>query len=113
MSALDLYSVAAFWRKRWVYMVCYIVPLSTAIAVVAARKALGKTGEKSRRLAGLLSGGAIFGVVDHAWNGQLAFVGPNWAWDVALGIAITLSVAAFWLALEALSPSKEAVAART
>jgi hypothetical protein len=41
-------------------------------------------------------GGAVFGVVDHLWNGELFLVGPNIANDVLLGFAITATILAVW-----------------
>ena len=40
----------------------------------------------------ILLGGAAFGIVDHAWNGELLFRGENILTDLMLGVVITISV---------------------
>ncbi len=47
----------------------------------------------------LLTGGALFGAVDHLWNGELLLVGSNLAPDLLLGAAITASIVAAWAVL--------------
>jgi len=44
----------------------------------------------------LLGGGALFGVVDHLWNGELFLIGDNIVFDLALGGAITLTIIIAW-----------------
>jgi hypothetical protein len=44
----------------------------------------------------LLVGGAIFGLVDHWWNGELFYIGKNIAMDISLGIMITIAITAIW-----------------
>jgi hypothetical protein len=47
----------------------------------------------------MLLGGAIFGVVDHAWNGELLNIGADPVPDILLGVAITLTTFAIWAAI--------------
>jgi hypothetical protein len=77
-------------------MVCYVVPLVVAFissAVWGARK----RGPAGWWLNLLLCGGAIFGIVDHLWHGELFLIGatPPLA-DLMLGTAITASIFAGW-----------------
>lgn len=51
----------------------------------------------------LLLGGAIFGVVDHLWNGELLLVSENWMMDLALGFVITAAIFGTWAAVVRLS----------
>ncbi len=91
-----------------VLLVCYAVPLSAALLLHGARKSGRVQGAKFHRLNLLLSGGAVFGVVDHLWNGELLLFGPNLGADLALGFVITAAIAGFWAASEMLSPSLQA-----
>lgn len=76
-------------------MCCYILSVLAATGVYAIRR---KTDNADlRNLNTLLAGGAIFGLVDHAWNGQL-FSSPNLANDLLLGVAIVCGIVGFWAA---------------
>ena len=44
----------------------------------------------------LFVGGAIFGVVDHLWNGELFMLGEKPILDLALGVTITLVILVVW-----------------
>ncbi len=48
-------------------------------------------------LALLYWGGALFGVIDHLWNGELFLVSGNTTKDLLLGVVITVSIFLFWL----------------
>lgn len=80
-------------------MVCYILPTAAALAVWGLRKKGGWSDAKFSSLNLLFVGAAVFGVIDHLWNGELFLVGPNVVSDIALGVTITLSVVVVWLAL--------------
>jgi hypothetical protein len=60
----------------------------------------------------LLIGGAIFGVVDHLWNGEIFLIGDNLVLDLMLGVTITTVIVLIWEALvvmdrkASLEPSK-------
>lgn len=84
-------------------MVCYVFPLAAAILVHSQRKIGKKNDPAGLQLNLLLYGGAIFGLVDHAWNGELLFAGRNPAGDLLLGGAITLATYAVWYAMVASS----------
>jgi len=89
-------------------MACYAVPLVGAILCHVWRT----HGHKQQNyfwLNLMLGGGAIFGVVDHLWNGELFLLGPNIAMDLALGCAITATIVAAWALLvrfAAVSPTE-------
>ncbi len=80
-------------------MVCYVITLAAAVFVHIAGKSKHSPCDKQLEL--LLAGGAIFGVIDHLWNGQLFLISNNWLWDLALGIVITASIFLFWSASKA------------
>jgi hypothetical protein len=44
----------------------------------------------------MLYGGALFGVVDHLWNGELFLISTSWVKDIALGFVITAAIFAAW-----------------
>jgi hypothetical protein len=77
-------------------MVCYIVPLSALAASLLGRKAAGRTGRHGFWLNLMLAGGSVFGLIDHAVNGELFMAGPGTAADLALGGAITSGIFASW-----------------
>jgi hypothetical protein len=41
-------------------------------------------------------GAAIFGVIDHLWNGELFLISTNWIMDLALGFTITGGIIGSW-----------------
>jgi len=86
-------------------MVCYIIPTSAAAMVLAHRFFGKKKDIPGHQLSLLLGGGAIFGIVDHWWNGQLTLIGSNIASDLLLGLAITVAIYAVWFGMLALSPT--------
>ena len=79
-------------------MVCYAVPAIAAVVHYATRKNIvsWKTSVHHFWLGLLLLGGAIFGIVDHLWNGELFLIGENIAFDLLLGVAITVSIFVVW-----------------
>lgn len=93
-------------------MVCYILPTIGAILVHAKRKVGRKDDEPGLWLSHLLAGGAIFGIVDHWWNGQLTLIGPNPVNDILLGAAITVAIFAYWYATVLASAAAKAGTAR-
>lgn len=73
---------------------CYTVPLAGAIVTSVMWKK-----NKSVKLWWLnlmFYGGAIFGVIDHLWNGELFLIGENTAKDLLLGVTITLGIIFTW-----------------
>ena len=76
-------------------MVCYTIPLVAAIVSSVV------WGAQKRSPAGwwlnlLLYGGALFGVVDHLWNGELFFIGEAPLMDLLLGVTITAVIFGGW-----------------
>jgi len=79
-------------------MTCYVVPAAAAIIHFFMRKKFPglKNNERHKWLNLLLAGGAIFGVVDHIWNGEFMLFGSGWLADLTLGITITTIIIAAW-----------------
>lgn len=97
-------------------MACFAVPTAASLMVFGGRKAFHVHEEKTFRLGLLLLGGATFGVVDHAWNGELTTLrSESLVSDLLLGVAITATITVAWIAMEALSlaprPTKAAASA--
>ncbi len=82
-------------------MGCFIVPTVAAIVHkgLKSRFPSWKEDRYHSWLTKLLAGGAIFGLVDHAWNGELFMIGENFLVDLALGVTITLTIFAVWGAM--------------
>lgn len=80
-------------------MVCYTVPLAAAIGHYVMRRNIVSWKENANHLwlSLLLAGGAIFGLVDHWWNGELFYIGENIIMDLLLGITITISIFVIWI----------------
>ena len=67
-------------------MVCYIIPtIATIIEFIRNRK----KGQRNYQLNLMFLGSALFGIIDHLWNGELFLISANWMMDIALGFAIT------------------------
>jgi hypothetical protein len=41
-------------------------------------------------------GGALFGIIDHLWNGELFLISKNWIMDLSLGFVITSGIMGSW-----------------
>ncbi|MBI4453176.1 hypothetical protein HY636_00870 [Candidatus Woesearchaeota archaeon] len=78
-------------------MACYIIPVISAVMHYGLRKKISswKDDISHKNLTLLLTGGAIFGFVDHLWNGQL-FVSKNLGKDLLLGVTITITIFLVW-----------------
>lgn len=76
---------------------CYVIPATSAIitSFIWRRNKTSQTWWLSL----LFSGGAIFGVIDHLWNGQLFFISRNWAKDLLLGAVITVGIILTWIVI--------------
>lgn len=71
-------------------MVCYIIPAIAAIIEFLRAK-------KSKNSLNLMFlGGALFGIVDHLWNGELFLISKNWLMDLTLGFTITGVITGSW-----------------
>ena len=79
-------------------MVCYLIPLTAAVVHTVLRKNVhSMRGDKHQAWLGMfLAGGALFGVVDHLWNGELFLLGGNLVPDLLLGATITVTIVAAW-----------------
>lgn len=80
---------------------CYIVPMSGAIVtslIWHKKKEL-----KLWWLNLMFYGGALFGVIDHLWNGELFLISENILGDLLLGVVISLAIFVFWFIILALS----------
>ena len=79
-------------------MVCYTVPAVAAIVHYGLRKTKSSWKKSTSQLwlSLLLSGGAIFGIVDHLWNGELFLFGENLILDLLLGVTITFTIIIAW-----------------
>jgi hypothetical protein len=77
-------------------MVCYAVPLAAGIIHGAWRKSARKADPHGFWLTLMFLGASLFGVIDHAWNGELLLIGPNIMMDLGLGTAITAGVIGSW-----------------
>ncbi|MCX5681438.1 MAG: hypothetical protein NT079_04070 [Candidatus Omnitrophica bacterium] len=73
---------------------CYTIPMITG-AITTALWSRKKT-ESLKSLNLLLYGAAIFGFIDHLWNGELFYISSNIAKDLLLGTVITLAVFVVW-----------------
>jgi hypothetical protein len=89
-------------------MVCYTVPLVAAIAHVIMRRNISSWKQSTDHvwLSLLLGGGAIFGLVDHWWNGELFYMGKNIVMDISLGVTITVAIFITWAIVVMLNKSK-------
>jgi len=77
-------------------LVCYTVPLVSA-GILSIVWFAGKRGAAGWWLNLLLYGAALFGFVDHLWNGELFLMSSDWVMDVLLGSAITGSIFGGWV----------------
>lgn len=75
-------------------MVCYVVPLVAAV-ITSVLWGIQKRGPSGWWLNLLLYGGAIFGFVDHLWNGELLLL-QGLTSDLMLGATITATIFAGW-----------------
>ncbi|MCL5011365.1 MAG: hypothetical protein M1594_00500 [Candidatus Marsarchaeota archaeon] len=74
-------------------MVCYVIPLASAIALQIGSK--NKNAQKWWLIL-MLYGGAVFGIIDHIWNGELFLISGNILSDLLLGLVITITIVISW-----------------
>jgi len=74
-------------------MVCWIVPTAATI-IEFLRERKNKSHKNSLNL--MFLGGALFGMIDHLWNGELFLISKNWMMDLALGFTITGGIIGSW-----------------
>jgi hypothetical protein len=90
-----IYPKIKFILKR-IIMVCYIIPLIATVIGLLRRKIKHPKDPHSYWLNLMFLGGAIFGVIDHLWNGELFLIGENLMTDLALGVTITSGIIVSW-----------------
>lgn len=87
---------------------CYAVPVVGAVVTSAV---WGRT--KSVRiwwLSLLFWGGALFGVIDHLWNGELFLISKDIISDLMLGVAITAAILVCWAIMVVMGKSNPTLA---
>ena len=80
---------------------CYTIPIAGAIATSFIWKK--KKTPKLWWLNLMFYGGALFGVIDHLWNGELFLISENIIKDLLLGVVISLGILVFWFIILVLS----------
>jgi len=73
---------------------CYLGPTTAAIVTTFMWKT--KKTLKTFWLMLMFYGGALFGVIDHLWNGELFLVSKEWVKDLSLGVVITVGIILAW-----------------
>ncbi len=76
---------------------CYTVPLAGAVITSVAWKKTRNV--KVWWLALMFYGGALFGVIDHLWNGELFLISEKIVSDLLLGVTIAAIILASWGAM--------------
>jgi hypothetical protein len=80
---------------------CYVVPTASAIVTTLLWKKSKNV--KVGWLNLMFIGGALFGAIDHLWNGELFLIGKNIASDLLLGVVIASFIFATWSVIVLLS----------
>ena len=87
---------------------CYAVP---TVGAVVTSVVWGKTKSvKVWWLNLLFWGGALFGVIDHFWNGELFLISENVVSDLMLGVTISGVILVSWGIMVALSKTNSTLA---
>lgn len=73
---------------------CYVAPVLGAVISSAAWRKTKNV--KVWWLTLLFFGGALFGVIDHLWNGELFLISENIGSDLLLGVAIAAVILVAW-----------------
>jgi len=73
---------------------CYTAPLVGAVITTVAWNRT--KGVKVWWLMLMFYGGALFGVIDHWWNGELFLISENIVSDLLLGLTITVVILFSW-----------------
>ena len=79
---------------------CYIIP--TGGAIISSLIWRKNKDAKVWWLNLMFLGGALFGIIDHIWNGEL-FVSQNIIKDLSLGVVISLIILASWFIILSLN----------
>jgi hypothetical protein len=83
-----------FLSKKEVKKMCYTVP--TTAAIVTTFMWRSKKTVSLFWLMLMFYGGALFGVIDHLWNGELFLISKEWLKDLSLGVVITVVILIVW-----------------
>jgi len=75
-------------------MVCYIIPITAAL--IQFIRGRNNKDQHNCWLNLMFLGAALFGIIDHFWNGELFLIGANWIMDIALGFTITGGIIGTW-----------------
>jgi len=73
---------------------CYVAPVMGAVITSALWSKTKSV--KVWWLTLLFGGGALFGVIDHLWNGELFLISENIVSDLLLGVAIVAVILVSW-----------------
>lgn len=73
---------------------CYTVPAAAAILTTFIQSRNKRTPLFWLML--MFYGSALFGIIDHLWNGELFLISENWAKDLGLGVLITIVTILAW-----------------
>jgi len=89
-------------------MVCYAIPTIAALIHYGMRTKIGSWKKNTYHLwlGLLLAGGALFGIIDHLWNGELFLFGNNIVPDLLLGVTITGVIIVAWIVVVLLEKVK-------
>lgn len=90
---------------------CFYIPTAGAIVTSAIWKK--NKSVKVWWLNLLFWGGALFGVIDHWWNGELFLVSENLGSDLLLGVAITITILVVWGIMVVVSKKSPTLASYT
>jgi len=82
---------------------CYVVSIAAA-AVTSLTYSRVKS-IKIWWLTLMFYGGAVFGIIDHLWNGELFLVSANTPKDLILGVVIVVTTILLWTMILLLSKS--------
>jgi hypothetical protein len=80
---------------------CHVVPAAGAIVTSFIWKR--NKSVKTFWLILMFVGGALFGMIDHLWNGELFLIGKNVTNDLLLGVVIASFIVVAWSVIVALS----------
>lgn len=87
---------------------CYIAPLAGAVVTTAVWSRTKNA--KTWWLNLMFYGGALFGIIDHLWNGELFLISENIISDLLLGVAISAVILIAWGIMVALSRTNATLA---
>ena len=90
---------------------CYAFPTAGAVITTAVWSKTKSV--KVWWLSLLFWGGALFGVIDHLWNGELFLISENIVSDLWLGVAISVAILVCWAAMVFASKANPTLASYT